>query len=227
MQIANGMVILSPENHQFKHDITPGEALIIHKLHFQYANGNPLGEFVIQPDEAQTIDSDGKPAEEAWFNQQSGKHIEAKPAVPAKTHKRTQAEEISRLKRKYTGNITENGAARPAFEATFGQSVGVRLPETFEEIVPVVGNHFHKKVEDAVHSDDRKREIELVGKTRPELVSIALKLGITTHQADSTGFIIAAIINEENKAQLQGLQDEVESEKPRKGKKNQEVESVT
>src|SRR5690242_13521736 len=102
-QIANGTVILSPENHQYRYGITPPEALILKELHFQFSNGSPLGQdFIIQPGEAVTIEAEAKPAEEAFFDQHRGRHIEAKAAVPAKTHPRTNAEEIQRLRRKYT-----------------------------------------------------------------------------------------------------------------------------
>ena len=47
MQIANGLVILSPENQQFKYGVTPAEALILYRLHKVYANGTPLGDFFI------------------------------------------------------------------------------------------------------------------------------------------------------------------------------------
>lgn len=203
MQTANGMVILSPENHQFKHDVTPAEAMILHNLHKQYANGTPLGDFVINQDEAVTVDAEGKPAEEAYFNQNSGRHVEARPEIPAKTHTRTQAEEIARLKKKYTGNITVDGVAKPAFEATFGTALAVRLPETFEEIAPIVGDHFRKADEESVYADDAKRTLELEKLSRPELTEIALRdHGITCHAADSKSYIVAAIINAENKAAL-------------------------
>src|ERR1700739_367099 len=102
MQIADGLVILSPENQQHKRGITPAEALILYKLHRQNANGTPLGPFYIQPGEAQTVDKKAIPAEEEYFNPNTGRTVSKKAAVPAVTHTRTIGEEVARLKRKYT-----------------------------------------------------------------------------------------------------------------------------
>jgi hypothetical protein len=195
MQTANGLLLKCPESHQMLRNITPGEALILHKLHFQYANGNPLGDFVIQPEAAVTIDIPAQAAREEEHNLLTGKVTPGKPAVPAKTHPRTNSEEVERLKRKYTGLIE----GKTAFEGTFGSALGVRLPETFEEIVPVVGAHFSDKAEDPVSSDEKVRTTQLAAMKRPDLVQIALGLGLTIHAADSAAFIVAAIVNEENK----------------------------
>ncbi len=206
MQQANGTVILSPENQQFKYGITPGEMLIIKELHFQYSNGTPLGAFFIQDEPAQTVDSPAKPAEEALFDTVRGRMGEAKPAVAAKTHKRTNAEECARLRKKYTGNITKNGVSLPAFAAVFGTQPNVTLPQTFAEIQEIVGIDFHTQDQESVLSDDRARTIELAKKGRPELAEMALGFKLKVHQADSKEFIIAAIINEENKQQIAALE---------------------
>jgi hypothetical protein len=200
MQIANGTVILSPENHQYKHGITPAEALLLKELHFQYSNGTPLGpDFVIQKGEALTVEQEGKPAEEEYFNQNTGKHVPAKPAVPAKTHPRTNAEEVERLRKKYTGNITKNGVSLPAFQAVFGMSRTVKLPETFAEIEEACGIQFHES-EIPGHTEDKQRAFDLSKRTRPELCEMALALKLKIAAGDSKDFIIASIINAENKA---------------------------
>ncbi|MDE2098692.1 MAG: hypothetical protein KGL39_15670 [Patescibacteria group bacterium] len=202
MQIANGTVILSPENQQVKYGITPAEALILYKLHRVYANGTPLGDLTIQPGEAVTIEAEGKPAEEAYFNQHTGRHVEAKPAVPAKTHKRTQAEEIARLKRKYTGNITEDGVSRTAFIATFGSSIGVRLPETFAEIEEVTGHVFHEAGHQAAEpTEAATRRLELMGKMRADLAILAVDdYRLKVHKDDSKEAIVNGILAAEEKA---------------------------
>ena len=212
MQTANGTVILSPENQQFKYGITPGEALILYKLHKVYANGTPLGDFFIQPGEAQTIDKEGKPAEEEYYNPATGKAIPAKAAVEPITHKRTQAEEITRLKRKYTGNITENGASVTAFVSTFGTGAGVRLPETFAEIEEFIGgtpDHpiFRADGGQAKVATQRARGNELAGKLRADLCDLAIKLKLRVHAQDSKEAIIQAIVAAEAEAAL-------EAEKP-------------
>lgn len=199
MQRANGTVIISPENQQFRYDVTPAEALLLYQLHRVYANGTPLGDdFVIQDGPALTIDAEAKPAEEGYFDQHRGKHIDGKDAVPAKAHERTNAEEIARLKKKYTGNLTVNGQSMPAFSAVFGNSPGVQLPKTFAEISEAIGVHFHE-AEPAEASADRKRAFELGKKPRPELCEIAVGLKLKVSAADSKDFIVAAIINCENK----------------------------
>jgi hypothetical protein len=212
MQTANGTVILSPENQQFKYGITPGEALILYKLHKVYANGTPLGDFFVQPGEAQTIEKEGKPAEEEYYNPATGKAIPAKAAVEPVTHKRTQTEEIARLKRKYTGNITENGVSLTAFIATFGSGAGVRLPETFAEIEEFIGgtpDHpiFRAEEGQAKVLSQRARANELAPKLRADLCDLAIKLKLRVHAQDSKESIIQAIIAAESDAAL-------EAEKP-------------
>lgn len=205
MQIANGLVILSPENQQFKYGVTPAEALILYRLHKVYANGTPLGDFFIQPGEALTVEVEGRPAEEEYFNAVTGKQVPAKPAVPPVTHKRTQAEEIARLKKKYTGNITEAGQLQTAFVATFGSGANVRLPETFAEIEEAVGGTaaqpiFQSDSEQARVNALHARANELSAKLRSDLCDLAIALKLKVHAQDSKEAIIAAIIEAENKA---------------------------
>lgn len=207
MQIANGLVILSPENQQFKYGVTPAEALILYRLHKVYANGTPLGDFFIQPGEALTVDAEGKPAEEEYFNQVTGRHVPAKPAVPAVTHKRTQAEEIARLKKKYTGNITEGGQNVTAFVATFGSGMVISLPETFAEIERAIGGTpehplFKQDHEQARTTALTARANELASRLRADLCDLAIGLKLKVHAQDAKESIIAAIIDAENKAKL-------------------------
>ena len=198
-QTANGTLILSPENHQYLRGVTPPEMLILHKMHFQNANGSPLGQdWTIQAEPAQTIDAPAKPAEEAYFDQNRGRHIEAKPPVPAKTHERTYMEEVDRLKKKYTGNITSEGVAKPAFIAVFGGG-RVQLPRTFAEIASEVGIQFNQTGETADNTA-AQRAFELGKLPRPQLCEMALALKLKIAANDSKDFIVAAIINAETKA---------------------------
>ena len=197
MQIAKGTLILSPENQQFKYGITPAEALILHKLHFTYSNGTPLGDFYIQSGEARTVDIPERAAEDEEFNLGTGRTIPAKPFVPAVDHKRTQAEEISRLKRKYTGNVTENGVTHTAFVATFGTAVGVHLPETFAEIEPIIGVEFKPESRERNDHAESGRKNELLSKLRTELVEKAVGLGLKIHAQDTKESIVSAIMDKE------------------------------
>lgn len=196
MQIANGTLILCPENHKPVYGITPAEAVILFKMHFQNANGSPLGDFFIQEGEAVTIEVPEKSAEPAYFNQASGKHVDAVDAIPAKTHKRTNAEEITRLKKKYTGIVTENGIAMPAFAAAFGSAASVKLPETFAELE--IGYIFKDKAEPSAFEVGQKtRAQELGGKVRVALCEIATALNVKVHSQDTKEQIINAILEAE------------------------------
>jgi len=176
--------------------VTPAEAVILHKMHFQNANGSPLGEFFIQEGEAVTVETPEKAAEPAFFNQTLGKHIEAKAAVPAITHKRTNAEEITRLKKKYTGIIQENNVAMSAFQAAFGSSSVVKLPETFDELE--IGHVFKEQsAPTKIEVGQKTRAQELGGKTRAVLCEIAAGVGLKIHAQDNREQIINAIIEAE------------------------------
>ena len=200
MEIARLTLITSPENHFQKYDVTPAEALILKELHFQYSNGTPLTNLFIQDGEAITIDAPEKPAQEKYFDQTRGEHIAAVPAVPAKTHKRTNAEEIARLKKKYIGNITRNGVSLPAFAAVFGTQPNVTLPQTFKDVEEALGIVLQREADAPQQSEFGQRAFELSPKSRPELVEIALGYKLKIAANDSKEFIIAAIINAESKA---------------------------
>lgn len=195
MQIAKGSVRLSPENVQFKQEVTPAEALILHRLHFKNASGSPLGDDWRVYGEAVTIEVPAKSAEPEWFNVQSGKVVPAKPAVPAVTHKRTQREEISRLKRKYIGQVKENGRNVPVFEAVFGTASTVRLPETFDEIEEAVGIKFPPFVaEETELSEEGYYRKELLAKRRADIVQVALQHKIPVSVEDESATIVANIM---------------------------------
>lgn len=113
MQTATGYVKLSPENEQFKRDITPARALIYRKLHFTNSQGNPLNGLVI-----------------------GGEATE--PTPDGGTRLRTNAEEVAFCKRHFTGAV--EGVR--VFEAVFGKGMIIQLPETFDEIREELGNVF-------------------------------------------------------------------------------------
>ena len=202
MQIANGILVLSPENVQHVRGVTPAEVLILHAMHFQYAKGTPLGDFYIQEGVAETVDVEGKPATEEEYNPGTGKTIPARAAIPAKTHKRTNAEECARLRRKYTGNISKNGQSKPAFEAVFGGNPVVKLPETFDEIGEFVGHTEEQpifKSLDAAPKDDliRTRRQALIALGRADVVTLAISKKLKVHAGDSVEEIVGAIIAKE------------------------------
>jgi hypothetical protein len=199
MQTANGIVILSPEHHQHKTGVTPAEVLLLHKMHFQYSNGSPLKDFFIQKGEAITVDQEGKPAEEAYFNQHTGRNVPAKSAVPAVTHTRTNLEEVARLKKKYTGVID----GKPAFEAVFGSTSALKLPQTFEEIAEQVGIEFHEQPAegDAVAKREvNQRKDDLLRLSRPDVSAIANSHKIKVHAEDTKETIVVKIIEKEQAA---------------------------
>ncbi|MDE2100603.1 MAG: hypothetical protein KGL39_25390 [Patescibacteria group bacterium] len=199
MEIANGTLILSPENHLPIYRVTPAEVLILSKLHFKNSNGSPLGDFYIQDGEAQTVDVEARAAQEQEHNLLTGKVTPAKEFVPAVTHKRTNAEEVERLKKKYTGQISVNGQAMTAFAATFGNAAVVKLPETFAELEGI--SHLFKAQDAPTKSESaaKARRSELVGKLRADICTLAAGLGIKVHSQDTKEEIITAIIEAENK----------------------------
>lgn len=214
-QTANGIVILSPENHQHKTGLTPPEVLILHNLHREYANGSPLGDFFVQKGEAVTIDEPGKAAEEEYYNPSTGKTVPAKPAVAPKSHPRTNAEEVARLKRKYTGNITVGGVATPAFIAVFGSALTVKLPTTFAEIEEAVGITFHEQpaAGDAlVTREINERKDSLLKLTRPDVAAISVGMKIKVHAQDTKETIVMRIVEAEQEAEAKAAAEAAQGE---------------
>lgn len=196
MEIASGTIILSPENKQHKRDITPAEALILHKLHFKNANGSPLGPDFVVTGEAVTVDVPYKPATESEFLIQTGKTIPATPAVPAKTHKRTNREEVTRLKKKYTGTVKLDGGGNAlVFSAVFGSVSMPKLPETFDEIEEAVGMVFPPMAKAPVEvTEETHQRNELLSKTRVQLVGIALENKLMVDISDDNVTIVNNIM---------------------------------
>ncbi len=154
MEIANGFVCPTPEFQHFVHGITPAETVLIRKMHNQYSNGSPLKGLVIVG-EAKEVDQYGKPLMFETRRKIKGNHtqviggkkvvIEGEEEVvehTASDKPRTNAEELNRLRRKYTGNVSENGRTIPAFVAAFGEGAMIKLPDTFEEVRGIIGEVF-------------------------------------------------------------------------------------
>lgn len=152
MQIADGYVTTCPEMKHKMYGITPAEAILLKKMHNQYSNGTPLTGLVIVG-EAKEVDQYGKPLEIANRRPfQRAKAVVEPDGTTAivqvadfetfytpSNKPRTQTEEINRLRRKYVGNVTENGKTVTAWEAAFGGGAVVHLPETFDEVAHVIG----------------------------------------------------------------------------------------
>jgi colicin import membrane protein len=134
MQTANVIVVVDPNHKMPKRGVTPAEVLILMAMHRSGSNGSPIEQLVITPDEAEVVEEPAKPAQEEYFDQHKGKHVDAIPGTPAVTRARTNAEEIERLRRFYTGTVKVNDRNVPAFDAVFGTAARITLPETFEDI---------------------------------------------------------------------------------------------
>lgn len=155
MQIANGYVTTCPENKHMVYGITPAEAVIIKRMHNSYSNGSPLSDLVIVG-EANEVDQYGKPlmiGEKKPFKRIiASMDNEGNPTMKPvadfemvytpSLKPRTQLEEINRLRRKYVGNVTENGKSVSAWESAFGSGAIVKLPDTFDEVSHVIGPVF-------------------------------------------------------------------------------------
>lgn len=124
--------------------ITPAEVLILAAIHCADANeGKIIGDprnpgiypVIVSPVAdgiALTEDVPSVPAEEQKLHPLTGKLIPAVPAIPAKTHKRTDAEEYIRLKNKYTQLV--KGVPQKLVLSQLFPGIAPKLPETFEEI---------------------------------------------------------------------------------------------
>ena len=118
--------------------ITPAEALVLNAIHYPGVNDNaekPQFPVIVSPVAdgiALTEDQPSVPAEEQKLNPITGKVIPAVPAIPAKTHERTDSEELARLKRKYTQTL--DGDPKKHIVTQLFPGIAPKLPATFEEI---------------------------------------------------------------------------------------------
>ena len=197
MELAQGSIRRNPHSIIFKRDLTPGEVLLLHAIHFKNAQGSPLGDDFAVTGEALTVEVPAKVAEDEEFNPRTGKMTPGRPAVPAVTHKRTNAEEVARLKKIY-GNARvrlQDGTDTGAFSSVFGTSIMPKLPQTFSEIEEAVGMTFPPVSDKGADLSDLAAERNLLmSKPRHEIVRLALEAKIPVGVADDNAKIVDAIL---------------------------------
>lgn len=200
MEIAQGSIRRNPHSIDFKRNLTPAEVLLLATIHHKNAQGSPLGDDWSVTGEAITVDAPSVPAEDESFNPQTGKTTPARPAIPAKVHKRTNAEEVARLKRKYANARVrlDNGTDVEAFASVF-PGVMPKLPQTFDEIEDAVGKAFPPlSAPPKVDSDAVAYRNILLAKPRHALVTMALKLKLKVEVSDDNTTIVDNIIAAES-----------------------------
>lgn len=155
MEIAKGTICLHEHHRHVNYHITPAEAVILKLMHNKESKGTPLRDLVITG-EAKEVDNFGKPMVYAEAKTRStkvtqtvnGKKVtmdatEEYTEYTESTKARTNAAEVNRLQRKYTGNVTsKDGKTLNAFVAAFGDGAIVSLPQTFEEVKSIIGDCF-------------------------------------------------------------------------------------
>lgn len=197
MEIAKGTVRRNPHNSDVKYNLTPAEVMLLHAIHFKNAQGSPLGDDFAVYGEAVTIESPSKPAEDETFNAITGHRTPGTPAVPAKTHKRTNSEEVARLKKKFANARVrlDNGADVEAFGSVFGTAIMPKLPQTFDEIEDVVGMKFPKLDANPVADSEASAYRNLLlAKPRHAIVQMALAAKIHVGVSDDNASIVDKII---------------------------------
>ena len=207
MQTCKFSLTLHAANIMQMRGVTPPELVILRELHFKESNGSPIGaDLQLEPGEALTVEVPGKAAEPEYFHQGTGKTIPAKPAVPAVTHTRTNREEVERLRKRYVAKTPHNQTSKGVFIDCFGESPLVRLPQTFDEILPTIGLFDEGTGKglilpaDAEISEEDDGGQDLAKKTRPEIISMAVALKLAVRPTDSKEVIIAKILKAQAKA---------------------------
>jgi len=202
MQTAKFTLTLHPFHSVPLRGVTPAELVVLRELHFKESQGTPIGpDLQLEPGEAVTVEQEGRAGEPEYFNQQSGKVVPAKPEVPPVTHKRTDQEEIARLKRKYVAPIPHIKGSKPAFAQTFGESAMVALPQTFDEVLERLG--LPGILPDNAETIDTTSVDGLVKLSRFELVQRAVDLKLRVKSTDQKNEIAAAILDAEAKRSSQ------------------------
>lgn len=200
MEIAVGTIRRNSFTIDVKRDLTPAEVLLLATIHHKNAQGSPLGDDWAVSGEAITVETPSIPAEDESFNPQTGKTTPAKPFVPAKTHPRTNAEEVARLRKKYANARVklENGTEAEAFSSVF-PGVMPKLPQTFDEIEDAVGVKF-PPASDApkIITDAQAYRTLLLDKPRHVLVTMARNLKVKIEVADDNTTIVDRIIAAES-----------------------------
>ena len=201
MEIAKGTIRRNPHNADVKYNLTPAEVLILHAIHFKNAQGSPLGDDFAVYGEAVTIESPSKPAEDETFNGITGHRTPGTPAIPAKTHKRTNSEEVARLKKKFANARVrlDNGSDVEAFGSVFGTAIMPKLPQTFDEIEDAVGMKFPQlSAAPVADSEATAYRNALLAKPRHAIVQLALDAKIHVSVSDDNASIVDKIIASES-----------------------------
>lgn len=183
MQIAKGIVIAGKDLEIPKTNVTPAEALVLHKLFYQNAQGRPLRDFEILPGEAVT--ETGHRKEKVRRKNLEGVEVEAEISVPI-TRPRTAQEEIARLRRAYPGTVKdESGKSAPVVNVCFPGQIK-HLPMTFEELegnVTGIEPGFFKRLETSAPEPespaiDEDKFAELMERGVEELRELAKGMGL-------------------------------------------------
>ena len=200
MQTCKFSLTLNPFNVMFVRGITPAELTILQQIHFKESSGSPIGEDLqLEPGEALTVDLEGKAAEPEYFHQGTGKTVPFKPAEPPVTHVRTNREELERLRKKYRCAIPHIPGSKNAVNEIYGTTPNVRLPETFDEVLSSMGLVDETTGKPLilpadVSLPDNQEARDLEGKTRAELVQMAIPLKLTVRPSETKEALIAKII---------------------------------
>lgn len=196
MEIGQGTIRRNPHSTIFKRGVTPAEVLLLAAIHHKNAAGTPLGDDWAVTGEAVTVDSPSKPKEDATFNSVTGERVPARDAIPAKTHKRTNAEEVARLKKHYANARVrlDNGQDVGAFESVF-PGIMPKLPQTFDEIEEAVGKTFPPvSAPPVVDSEATAYRNALLALPRHAIVTMAFKHKIQVAVTDDSTTIVDKII---------------------------------
>lgn len=213
MQIANGIVIVAAGNHeQPVYGITPAEAVILHKLHFANAKGNPLKDIIILSGQSATTQV-GSKREKVMRPNLEGEQKEVEINVPI-LKPRTDAEELHRLKRAYYGTVKgADGKSAPVVNVCFPGTVIV-LPKTFKELegqLEGVSEGFFKEQEavkvlppprgegESGEAGTTAAELEakrkdLMKNTVPELKELAKGMEVKLEEGDTKPVIVEKIL---------------------------------
>jgi len=197
MQIANGIVVVNKDHEQPKYDVTPAEAIVLHKLHLSGSKGIPLKDFVIIEGEAVTVI--GKKKATVKRKNVEGVDVDAEIDVPI-TRPRTAQEELTRLRKAYPGTVKgEDGKSAPVVNVCFPGHIK-HLPETFEELegnlTGIIPGFFKRgnKPSAAGNPELEAKRDELMERKRDELITLAEGMKLTVEPGEKKSAIVEKIL---------------------------------
>lgn len=200
MQTCKFTLTLNPASSIHLRGVTPAELVCLRELHFKESAGSPIGaDLQLEPGEALTVDMEGKAAEPEYFHQGSGKMVPEKEAAQPVTHKRTDKEEIERLRRKYNSKPPHVKNAAVVFEHCFGTGSMVRIPQSFDEVLERIG--IDQILPENHEFVDTESVAGLAKLSRFELVNQAVNLKLKVKPSDSKEQIAANILDAQAKLQ--------------------------